>query len=244
MYERLTDPALKRRLAPHIEHIVKTAIANGVDPDFAVATVLAESAGAPEAKRDEGKGRFARGLWQVHDDYMTSWGFDPKNDTRHDPVASTTAIMPHLKAVYDKAGGDWALARTMYMRGPDGPMAKKLLVGQPPKDVFKGSPVAANQHAMFARLQSARGTRPPAPAAAPPVADLGLPAAAPQTPGDFYPRASTPIKVTQRPGIQPATPIPVAVPRGRAAPAAPIMSGAQALGLMDPGALWNYGLTY
>lgn len=157
LYDRLQNPSIRANLSPYIEHVTQTANALGVDPDFVTASIVAESAGLPNAVGDGGK---AVGVYQVHTPYLRDWGM--AQDVRRDPVSATTAIMPSFKRLVDTAGGDWALARVMYMRNPNGkgPTVTALRQGVPPEQVLAKDPIALDQYRQFKALQARQ--RPPA----------------------------------------------------------------------------------
>lgn len=160
IFGRLTNPQVKANLAPYVGHVQQTAQALGVDPDFVVASIVAESNGIPNAVSDNGK---AIGIYQVQTPYLKDYGF--ARDQRTNPVAATNAIMPTFRKIVDSAGGDWALARAMYMRGQNSPQVQALRKGQPAEKVFAGDPVALSQYRQFKALQAGRqpGFKPPPP---------------------------------------------------------------------------------
>ncbi len=153
LLDRLSNPKVRANLAPYADHVRAQARALGVPEDFVIGTIVAESTGIRDAIGDGG---VAHGIYQVHTPYLKDYGM--KTDVRMDPIAATTAIMPSFKQIVDKAGGDWALGRIMYMRGQNSNPVKALRAGKAPEEVFKSDPVALDQYKQFARLQSRKGT--------------------------------------------------------------------------------------
>jgi Transglycosylase SLT domain len=155
--QSIKDPKVLARVMPYAQTVHDEAIRVGVDPNFAFAQLLAESGGRPDAvsapasKTDPARDR---GLWQVNDKTKAGWGFGV-NDTRMDPIASTKQIMPHLKVLSDKYGGNWAHMRNVYMRWTKD--IKRLQAGELPDAVLGNSPIALAQFKHFEKLQSQYG---------------------------------------------------------------------------------------
>jgi hypothetical protein len=234
IYDTLKDAGAKKNLAPHIQMIIARAKAVGMDPNFAIATAVAESRGDPKAIGDHGK---SVGMWQIKQPYAKDWGMEVGQ--RADPVASTHGVMPKLAGLLHASGGDWAIARAMYMRGPRSKEVRALQAGEAPEKVFANDAVALSQFRLF--RQMGQGSAAPAPKKrSPPIPEHIL------NPPVTYPPLP-PMASADPLGLQGVDPMAAALPVGYyarptpPAPMAPTPSTLAALGIdpFNPEALWQ-----
>jgi Transglycosylase SLT domain len=139
-------------MAPHVDHITEQALKYGVPPTLALAMARHESAGVANALGDynpETGRKEAKGLWQVTDNNLKSWGFG-NEDARLDPRRSTELIMPELAKRYQAAGGDYGLMQGAYMRPGH---FKRVMAGEPLEKVFGSQPIALARIKYFQKIQ-------------------------------------------------------------------------------------------
>jgi len=105
---------VSERAAPFIYEIVNEIEKRGLPMELALLPVI-ESAYRPEAKSSVN----AAGLWQFMG--ATARGLGLKRDWwydgRHDPIASTSAALDYLEALYQQFNEDWLLALAAYNAG-------------------------------------------------------------------------------------------------------------------------------
>lgn len=121
---------LKRstRYFPPIEEILK----EGGLPDDLKFVAVAESALRPHA----GSGKGAMGFWQIMPGTGRKYGLkiDRYVDERRNVFASTRAVIPYFKDLYD-AFGSWTLAAAAFNRGENGIIKEVLAQGV--KDYYR-----------------------------------------------------------------------------------------------------------
>lgn len=102
------------RAAPFIYEIVEEIERRGMPLELALLPVI-ESAFNPGARSSQS----AAGLWQFMPPTATSLGLkrDWWYDGRHDPIASTSAALDYLEALYQQFDNDWLLALAAYNAG-------------------------------------------------------------------------------------------------------------------------------
>lgn len=102
------------RATPFIYDIVQEVERRGLPLELALLPVI-ESAFNPMARSSQD----AAGLWQFMAPTATSLGLkrDWWYDGRHDPVASTSAALDYLQALYTQFDEDWLLALAAYNAG-------------------------------------------------------------------------------------------------------------------------------
>lgn len=102
------------RATPFIYEIVQEIERRGLPLELALLPVV-ESAFNPMAR----SGQNAAGLWQFMAPTATSLGLkrDWWYDGRHDPIASTSAALDYLQALYTQFDDDWLLALAAYNAG-------------------------------------------------------------------------------------------------------------------------------
>lgn len=144
-------PEVRQRLTAHRQMIEDVARRHGVDPNFVLATISAESSGRADAVGDSGR---AGGLYQVQKAFTRDYGMtDPAQ--RFDPVASTHGVVPRIGEMLRKSGGDWAKATALYMRGMGGGAAinRRIDAGEAPELVFGNDVVGLARYREAQRLQ-------------------------------------------------------------------------------------------
>ena len=121
---------LKRstRYLPPIEEILK----DGGLPDDLKFVAIAESALRPHA----GSGKGAMGFWQIMPGTGRKYGLKVNRyvDERRNVFASTRAVIPYFKDLYD-AFGSWTLAAAAFNMGENGIM--KEVLAQETKDYYR-----------------------------------------------------------------------------------------------------------
>lgn len=142
-------PEVRTRLAPHREMIDAVARKHGIDPQAAYMLISAESSGQADAVGDGGN---ARGLYQVQTPYLRDYGMSA--DVRHDPRASTEAVLPVWARYIREEGGDWGRATTRYMRGMGSTAYKALKAGKSPEEAFGTDTVGLNRYRQAKSIQA------------------------------------------------------------------------------------------